>query len=72
MRSVMLAVLPRLSSGLRPLANLTPPGALLDEDADALRRTVRFVRTSATFVGVWGRARRAAAAAAEERALFGF
>lgn len=34
---------------------------------DALRRRVRFVWTSATLVGVMGRARRAAAAAAAER-----
>lgn len=68
----MLAVLPRLSSGTRALANLAPFGALPEEDTEALRRMVRFVCTSATFVGVWGRARRAAAAAAEESALFGF
>ncbi len=64
----MLAVLPRLSSRPWPLANLTLP----EEDTEALRRAVRFVCTSATFVGVWGRARRAAAAAAEDSALFGF
>lgn len=37
---------------------------LTDEDCDALRRSVRFVWTSATLVGVVGRALRAAAAAA--------
>lgn len=37
---------------------------LTDEDTDAVRRMVRFVWTSATLVGVVGRALRAAAAAA--------
>ena len=40
------------------------------EAADALRRTDRFVCTSATRVGVIGRERRAAAAAAAEREAF--
>lgn len=49
-----------------------PAGALPDEEIDALRRRVRFVCSSATFVGVCGRARSAAAAAADESDLFGF
>lgn len=48
----MLAALPRLSSGTRALADLAPLGVLADEDTEALRRMVRFVCTSATFVGV--------------------
>lgn len=40
--------------------------AVLDDATDALRRSVRFVCTSATRVGVIGLARRAAAAAAAE------
>lgn len=40
---------------------------LAEEDCEALRRWVRFVWTSATLVGVMGRALRAAAAAAALR-----
>lgn len=53
---------------LRPGRLLPAPGLasapLTDEEMDALRRRVRFVWTSATLVGVVGRALRAAAAAA--------
>jgi hypothetical protein len=45
-------------------------GAVPAEDTDALRRNVRFVCTSATLVGVAGRALRAAAAAAADREEF--
>lgn len=63
--SAMELLLPRLCSAEdgRPEAS----GAVPAEDRDALRRIVRLVWTSATLVGVAGRARRAAAAAAEER-----
>lgn len=64
----MLPELPRLSS-LR--SGFLPP-ALAVDDTDGLRRMVRFVWTSATLVGVCGRARRAAAAAAEDSDLFWF
>lgn len=49
-----------------------PAGALPDEEIEALRRIVRLVCTSLTLVGVCGRARRAAAAAADESDLFEF
>lgn len=52
---------------LGDLFSARPLSRLPAEEIDALRRLVRFVWTSATLVGVWGRARRAAAAAAEER-----
>lgn len=42
-------------------------GAVPEEDMDALRRMVRLVWTSETLVGVVGRARRAAAAAADDK-----
>lgn len=54
-----------LSAAGRPVLGLGFGGRPLD--TDALLRTVRFVWTSATLVGVVGRARRAAAAAAALR-----
>lgn len=54
--------LPRLWSPGRPAWAASEP---LDE-TEPLRRTVRFVWTSATLVGVCGRALSAAAAAADE------
>jgi hypothetical protein len=67
----MLAELPRRSSCVCPLGRRAPTAALPDEETEVLRRAVRLVCTSATFIGVWGRARRAAAAAAEDSALLG-
>lgn len=48
-------------------AGRAPSAAEPRDETDVERRMVRFVWTSATFVGVVGRARRAAAAAADER-----
>ncbi len=73
MRSVILPELPRLSrAGGRRSTPLGPAGALPIEEIEELRRMVRFVCTSLTLVGVCGRARSAAAAAAEESDLLGF
>ena len=76
MRSDMLLELRLLSScdgrRVRPVRPPAPPVALPVEEMEALRRRERFVWTSATLVGVCGRARRAAAAAADERDLGGF
>jgi hypothetical protein len=70
-RSVMDPVLPfRCSPGPPPPA--PPPRLWPSLPAElmlALRRRVRLVWTSATLVGVMGRARRAAAAAADESEL---
>ena len=61
-RSVMDALLPlRCRPGLRWVSDEAP-----EEVTDALRRMVRLVWTSATRVGVMGRAASAAAAAAAE------
>lgn len=69
----MLPELPLLSSlGCCALLRAAAEAALPTDDIDGLRRIVRFVWTSATFVGVCGRARSAAAAAADDNALFGF
>lgn len=68
----MLPELPLLSR--RDVRRLSPPGPLgplPEEETEALRRAVRFVCTSPTLVGVCGRARSAAAAAADESDLFG-
>lgn len=66
LRSVIDAELPLLcSAGLTLLSTLPP--ALPREETEALRRTVRFVWTAETSVGVVGRALRAAAAAAEDK-----
>lgn len=56
----------------RPMARLIDGTGLRgrrepSEEREALRRCVRFVWTAETSVGVAGRARRAAAAAADER-----
>lgn len=69
MRSVME---PELS--LRSSIELGRPftDALRELETDALRRCVRLVCTSATFVGVVGRDRRAAPAAAAARFAFDF
>ena len=66
-RSVIDPLLPRLR---RPACSRVCSDALPVEATDALRRTVRFVCTSATRVGVVGRARRAAAAAAADKEGF--
>lgn len=65
-----LPLLPSLGCCVLPLA--AAEAALPIEDIDGLRRDVRFVWTWETLVGVCGRARSAAAAAADDRALFGF
>jgi hypothetical protein len=66
-RNVRSAMLPEL-----PLLSNLKFGPLPDEDIEELRRMVRLVCTSATLVGDNGRARRAAAAAADDSARFGF
>lgn len=50
---------------------LPSSSAVPEEETEAVRARVRFVWTSATFVGVVGRARKAAAAAADDRLLDG-
>jgi hypothetical protein len=61
----MEPLLPRLVKG-GASRGVWSDKAVRVEAMDALRRRVRFVCTSATLVGVVGRARRAAAAAAAE------
>jgi hypothetical protein len=76
-RSVMLPWLPLLFSSLLGLLVLmTPPrdstvAAVPLDETEPFRRRFRLVCTSATLVGVAGRALRAAAAAAEESDRFG-
>lgn len=60
-------LLPRLCN---PDWSRTCSGVVAVEATDALRREARFVWTSPTRVGVAGRARRAAAAAAADREGF--
>lgn len=69
----MLLELPFLSKrGCCELLLAAAEAELPTDDTEGLRRIVRFVWTSATLVGVCGRARSAAAAAADDKALFGF
>ncbi|KAG7291716.1 hypothetical protein NEMBOFW57_001735 [Staphylotrichum longicolle] len=64
-RSVIEPLLPRLRK-----PDWSRKGCEAVEATEALRRCVRFVCTSATRIGVVGRARRAAAAAAADKELF--
>ena len=58
---------PLLARRWSPGFPLRRSGAEPDDEIEALRRIVRFVWTSATLVGVIGRERRAAAAAAADK-----
>lgn len=60
-------LLPRLCSDDAEVGLPEASGAVPEEDMDALRRMVLLVWTSETLVGVAGRARRAAAAAADDK-----